>query len=203
MSGTRVRAVVAATATILAMGIGIPATAFGAALPSKLVSESVSHAPVNADANYVPALGHAFLIDSKDTALSAGHQIITLHDSDVPGTAGYVAPGLRPASNPPNTTVPYNSTYNIQYSNESGTRWIGGSTGRICAHATAYTSNGAVLYIAPSTDGGHMTEINFPQDGREYGYCWGGLTPSYVYHFYLRHANAGPAAAGTFRATRT
>lgn len=104
-------------------------------------------------------------------------------DAGSSGFSGVVARAA--AAAPPNIALPYDSTYSVQYSLQSGKRWQTPTTGRACVYIRS-SRNGVGITVSILTDGGSSYgRASFPQDGVTRQYCFGSLSKQYVYHIYI------------------
>lgn len=112
--------------------------------------------------------------------------------------------GAALASSPPNTTLPYDSTYEVRYSLNSGKRWQT-STARACIYIRSNGNQGGNITAEVRTDGGTRwgPVITFPQDGVTRQYCVTGLRTDYVYHVYLVNPIYRPIPGATGAITVT
>ncbi len=57
-------------------------------------------------------------------------------------------------------------------------------------------------HLGLRSNGGSWADVNFPQNGIEYGYCWSGLSSGLGYNFTFTHIS-GATSTGVFKATAT
>lgn len=101
-------------------------------------------------------------------------------------------------------TLPYTSTYSV--SSSLATSSFYPVNGRICVHLKATGAFGSVVWVRPAfSDGTGATsgDINFPQNGTTYGYCWTGLRSGIGHSFILFHKSGPAPSVGNFSATAT
>lgn len=182
------RSLIAGAVAAVCMVIGMPAVAYAA-------NPGSGHSSTTIQAYRDPG----FVFPS----------VIKEHMTDAPGAAAYtITPNANNCTQPQGPCyLPYYSTYNVHSSLYTSTFFPdpNHNGGQLCIHLQATGSGiGATVVVRPNFPGG---DVNFPQDGNIWGYCWTNLlgnTPPYTYGFgvIILHTG-GPTANGNFSATGT
>lgn len=140
---------------------------------------------------------------------AAEYQRVTANVVDLPGESDTAPQAARStqsqAAAAALVNLPYDSTYSVQYTLNSGKRWQT-STGKACVYMRSDTNwSGQNVTASIASDGNvdYAGPYNFPQDGQTRGICFTGLSTSWIWHVKLVHTtNSSYPMTGAITVTK-